>query len=177
MLSIWLALVFLGGVPGLARAGYPGLGKPAPPFVVSSAAGDRLTLDMLRGKVVVMFYESRHVIRQNLELKNELKRLYRAQPDRIKRTIFRLVVINCAEANFVTRPFWKSKLTQHSRKEGFPIYGDWTGSILPKYRLQPEASNFLIIDQQGIIRYYAAGRVNRSRFGEIKRLLSSLVAQ
>ena len=171
-----LFALILAAITFQAWAAYPAVvGKPAPPFVVSSASDEQLSLDMLRGKVVVLFYESRHVIRKNIELKNELKRLYRSQPDRIKDDIFRLVVIDCTEASWITLPVWKSKLTEHSRKEGFTIYGDWTGSMLSNYRLQDNESNFLIIDKNGVIRYSTSGRIENGSFEHIKELLSSLV--
>jgi cytochrome oxidase Cu insertion factor (SCO1/SenC/PrrC family) len=171
----FMAVLALAGITFQAWAAYPGVGKPAPPFIVSSASDEKLTLDMLRGRVIVLFYESRHVIRKNIELKNELKDLYRSQPDRIKKDIFRLVVIDCAEASWVTLPIWKNRLNEHSAKEGFTIYGDWTRSMLASYRMKDNESNFLIIDKDGIIRYAASGRIGNGSFEKIKQLLSSLV--
>jgi len=155
----------------------PPPGKPAPDFQVESGDNQKLSLDMLRGRVVVLFYESRRVIKKNIELKNELKRLYREQPASIQRDIFRLVVIDCSEAIFPTLPIWKSKLREHSRKEGFPIYGDWTGRMCGDYHLKPDESNFLIIDKQGVVRYSAAGKVDHSHFEKIIDLLHSLVRE
>lgn len=149
-------------------------GKPAPDFQVESGDNQPLSLDMLRGKVIVLFYESRHVIKKNIELKNELKRLYREQPPNIQRDIFRLVVIDCSEAIWPTLPIWKSKLREHSRKEGFPIFGDWTRRMYGDYRMAPDESNFLIIDKQGVIRYAAAGKIDRSKFDKIIGLLQNL---
>jgi len=177
ILGVFLAMLTLAGITFQAWAAYPGVGKPAPPFIVSSASDEKLTLGMLRGKVVVLFYESRHVIRKNIELKNELKNLYRSQPANIKNDIFRLVVIDCAEASWITLPIWRSKLNEHSAKEGFTIYGDWTRSMLASYRLKDNESNFLIIDKSGIIRYSASGRVGNGSFEKIKQLLSSLVQE
>jgi predicted transcriptional regulator len=152
-------------------------GKPAPDFRVESADNQELSLDMLRGKVVVLFYESRGVIRKNIALKNELKRLYREQPANVQKEIFRLVVINCTEALWPALPIWKSKLREHSRKEGFPIYGDWTGRMGGDYRMVPQESNFLVIDKHGIIRYAGTGKIDNGQFEKIKDLLFSLVRQ
>jgi alkyl hydroperoxide reductase subunit AhpC len=85
------------------------------------------------------------------------------------------VVIDCSEALWSTLPLWKSKLREHSRKEGFPIYGDWTGKMCGDYHLVPEESNFLVIDKQGIIRYAGAGKIENGHFEKIKGLLISLV--
>jgi len=174
-----LTLLFLGlGVlPPESWASRPMSGKPAPNFLVESGENKKLSLDMIRGKVVVVFYESRNVTRKNLALKNELKRLYQEQPADIKNNIFRLVVIDCSEAHWPTTPIWKSKLTEHSRKEGFTIYGDWNQRMLTDYQLQPDESNFLIIDKNGIIRYSAASKVENGQIEKIKNILASLVLE
>jgi hypothetical protein len=152
-------------------------GRPAPPFVVESGDNHKLTREMILGKVVVLFYESRRVIDKNDELKEELKNLYRCQPEGIKKEIFRLVVIDCSEASPPTLFIWKSKLSSHSRQQGFTIYGDWTRKMLRDYQMQDNDSNFLIIDKQGIIRYSASGRINNGQIPTIKNLLASLVQE
>jgi len=152
-------------------------GKPAPNFLVESGNNQKLSLDMIRGRVIVLFYESRHEIRKNIELKNELKGLYRAQPEDIKQEIFRLVVIDCSTAVWPTTPIWKSKLNEHSRKEGFTIYGDWSGKMLVDYHMKADDSNFLIIDKRGFIRYVATGRISHDQFEKIKEFLHTLARE
>jgi alkyl hydroperoxide reductase subunit AhpC len=152
-------------------------GKPAPPFVVQSGDNQQLTLEMILGKVVVLFYENRHAIDLNDELKNELKGLYRAQPTTIKQEIFRLVVIDCSKATMPTRPIWKSQLSEHSRRQGLTIYGDWDRKMLLDYQMRSNDSNFLIIDKKGIIRYSASGKISNGHIHKIKDLLFSLVQE
>jgi hypothetical protein len=178
--KIALLLILAGGLAVLAPSSwgaYLRLGAPAPAFLVESGDNQKLTLGMLRGKVIVCFYEARQVIRKNIELKNELKRLYRVQPPKIQAEIFRLVVIDCSKALWPAIPLWKSKLCEHSRKEGFPIYGDWTGRMLADYHMKGEESNLIVIDKRGIIRYSASGRISRGKFEEIKNLLLSMVQE
>jgi len=154
-----------------------GLGKPAPTFLLESGDSQKLSLDMTRGKVVVLFYESRHAIKKNLKLKDELKRLYRAQPAPIKHDIFRLVVIDCSEASRITTPIWKLELIRHSREAGFTIYGDWTKRMFADYCMKDGESNFLIIDKQGIIRYTATGKIANDQIPKIEDLLFTLVKE
>ncbi len=152
-------------------------GKPAPPFVVHSGDNQQLTLDMILGKVVVLFYENRHAIDINDALKTELKNLYRAQPVPVKQEIFRLVVIDCSKATLPTKPIWKSQLSEHSRMQGLTIYGDWDRKMLVDYKLRDNDSNFMIIDKKGIIRYSASGKISNGQFHKIKDLLYSLVEE
>jgi len=165
----------LGFWPLEVRGVEPASGKAAPDFLVVSGDDQRLSLDMLRGRVVVLFYESRHALEKNFPLKKELTRIYQAQPASLRRDVFPLVVIDCSEASRTTAPIWKSKLTQSSRREGFTIYGDWDRKMSTDYRMKPADSNFLIIDQEGIVRYAASGKVDPQHFTPITELIFALI--
>ncbi len=162
-----------GALPDVAVA-YLTIGKPAPFFSVESAEDENLTLDMLRGKVIILFYEAREVVRKNREFKDYLKSLYNGQPEAVKENIFRLVVINCSEASFVTKPIWRKKLMEGSMRQGMTIYGDWTGAMLGDYEIQDHDSNFLVIDRNGIIRYAATGLIENSQFEKLREMLLNL---
>ena len=162
-----------GALPDVAAA-YLTIGEPAPFFSVESGEDENLTLDMLRGKVIILFYETREVVRKNREFKDYLKSLYNGQPEAVKENIFRLVVINCLEASFVTKPIWRKKLMEGSMRQGMTIYGDWTGTMLKDYQMQADDSNFLVIDGNGIIRYAAIGLIENGQFEKIKELLLNL---
>jgi hypothetical protein len=150
-------------------------GSPAPNFLVESGDSKKLSLDMIRGKVIVLFYESRHVTKENVALKNELKCYYRVQPANIKNDLFRLLVIDCSESTWPTMPIWKKKLRENSGKEGFTIFGDWNRKMFTDYHMKAEESNFLIIDKHGMIRYSATGKIDQCQFEEIKELLFTLI--
>jgi predicted transcriptional regulator len=152
-------------------------GKQAPPFAVKSGDDQKLTRDMVLGKVVVLFYESRQAIDINDELKDALKCLYRTQPAKIKQEIFRLVVIDCSEAILPTIPIWKSRLSEHSQRQGFTIYGDWNRKMMADYGMHGNDSNFLIIDKHGVIRYSSVGKIASSQIPKIEDLLYSLVKE
>lgn len=167
--------LWLGALPLAVWASFLPLGRPAPNFQVQSGSGQNLSLNMLRGKVIVLFYEFRDSLGQNDALKDMLKQFYRDQPSSIRKEVFRLVVIDCSSSIWATVPIWKSKLREHSRIEGFTIYGDWNGKMLRNYQMQPDKSNFLIIDKHGIIRYSATGTVTPGQFEKIKKLLLNLI--
>jgi alkyl hydroperoxide reductase subunit AhpC len=171
---IMLLLLGLGMLSPDSRAAYSALGQPAPPFEVKSGQDQKLTLEMILGKVVVLFYETRQVVDKNDDLKDELIRLYQDQPENIQKEIFRLVVIDCSQATLPTQAIWKHKLAQHSLALGFTIYGDWNRKMLLDYGLERNDSNFLIIDKNGIIRYSSTGKINNGEIKNIKNLLISL---
>ncbi len=149
-----------------------GIGEPAPAFSLESGNNKKLSLDMLRGKVVVLFYATRDTVEVNDALSRYLDELYAAQPQNIQNQIFRLLVVNAMEATAVTT--WKEKLSETSAKLKVTVYGDWTGSMFVAYRMRDDDSNFVIIDKKGIVRYAASGKIAPSRFEAIKKLLLQL---
>jgi predicted transcriptional regulator len=151
-----------------------GIGEPAPSFSLESGNNKKLSLDMLRGKVVVLFYATRDTVEVNEPLSRYLDALYAAQPQNIQNQIYRLLVVNAMEATAVTT--WKEKLNETSAKLKVTIYGDWTGGMFAAYRMRDNDSNFVIIDKNGIVRFAASGKIASSRFEAIKKLLLELVA-
>ena len=149
-----------------------GTGEPAPSFSLVSGDNKKLTLDMLRGKVVVLFYATRDTVEVNDALSRYLDTLYAAQPQNIQNQIYRLLVVNAMEATAVTT--WKEKLSETSAKLKVTIYGDWTGGMFAAYRMRDNDSNFVIIDKKGIVRFAASGKIANSRFEAIKKLLLEL---
>ncbi len=91
------ALLVCSLVPTGAQA-ILGIGEPAPSFSLVSGNNKKLTLDMLRGKVVVLFYATRDTIEVNDALSHYLDKLYAAQPQNIQNQIYRLLVLNAMEA-------------------------------------------------------------------------------
>ncbi|MGD0216006.1 MAG: hypothetical protein ABSC45_00655 [Desulfobaccales bacterium] len=162
-----------GALPGVAAASLS-VGEPAPFFSVESGDDENLTLDMLSGKVIILFYETREVVEKNREFKDYLKSLYNALPEAVQENVFRLVVINCSEASFATKPIWRMKLREASERQEMTIYGDWTGAMLGDYQIQDHDSNFLVIDRNGIIRYAATGLIENGQFEKLKEMLLNL---
>jgi len=151
-----------------------GTSEPAPSFSLVSGDNKKLTLDVLKGKVVALFYATRETVNVNDELQNYLDTLYAAQPQNIQSQIFRLLVLNTMEATSLTA--WKEKLSETSAKLKITIYGDWSGGMFAAYRMRDNDSNFIIIDKKGIVRFAASGKIANSRFEAIKKLLLELAA-
>ncbi|MFA4904723.1 MAG: redoxin domain-containing protein [Desulfobaccales bacterium] len=149
-----------------------GTSEPAPSFSLMSGDNKKLTLDMLKGKIIVLFYATRDTVNVNEDLQHYLDTLYDAQPQNIQNQIFRLLVVNTMEATSLT--VWKQKLMETSAKLKITIYGDWSGGMFAAYRMRDNDSNFVIIDKRGIVRFAASGRIPNSRFEAIKKLLLGL---
>jgi predicted transcriptional regulator len=171
--SVLIAAALLVGV--LAPTGAQAIlatSEPAPSFSLVSGDNKKVSLDMLKGKVVVLFYATRDTVEVNEDLSRYLDALYAAQPQNIQNQIYRLLVVNAMEATAVTT--WKEKLNETSTKLKVTIYGDWTGSMFAAYRMRDNDSNFVIIDKNGVVRFAASGKIANSRFEAIKKLLLEL---
>jgi peroxiredoxin len=149
-----------------------GSSEPAPSFSLVSGDNKRLTLDMLSGKIVVLFYATRDTAQVDDDLRNYLDALYDTQSKTVQDQIARLLVVNAMEATSLTT--WKEKLIETSTRLKITVYGDWTGDMLATYQMRDNDSNFIIIDKTGIVRFAASGRIDNSRFEVIKTLLVEL---
>jgi hypothetical protein len=74
-----LTVVLSLAICSVPAAASPLIGKEAPPFLVESGDGKVLQAKMLRGKVVVLFYESKDVLAKSRPLKTILNAYYDEQ--------------------------------------------------------------------------------------------------
>ncbi len=162
-------------LPVLASAGGIGTGVKAPFFRVKSGAGEEVTLDSTRGRVVAIVYETKDVVEKSRNLKRELNRCYDELSLDLRKSILRLPVINCSSAFWPITEIWKSKLRENSAKEGLTLYGDWEGSMFSKYKMKDNETNVVIIDKKGIIRYFEQGKFADDEIYRIKSLLTELI--
>lgn len=146
-------------------------GIPAPAFKVVSGNNEELSLDDIKGKVAVIFYETKDTKEKNRRLKDELNKFYDMQQDNVKKLILRIPVINCRGVFFTGA--WKNNLKENSKKEGIAIYGDWDGKMFFSYAIDGKESNLIIIGRDGIVKYSFAGSLGEKDFGRIKDLLAT----
>jgi hypothetical protein len=88
-----LALVSLPVFRSSSLAANGFVGSPAPYFKVQSGDDKEVTLDMVKGKVVAIFYENRDIVNANKRLNNELNKLSYEQTNAAKDMLVRLPII------------------------------------------------------------------------------------
>lgn len=148
------------------------VGEEAPYFRVVSGSNEILTSDMIRGKIAVVFYETKDTIERNRPLKKELNAFYAKMPRAEQNEIIKVAVIRCSAFMPI---IWRKNLREHSKKEGITIYGDWEGSMERDYGMKADESNFLIIDKTGIVRMSSAGIIPVNDFHAIEDLIDDLL--
>ncbi|MFH1684330.1 MAG: YtfJ family protein [Candidatus Margulisiibacteriota bacterium] len=171
---IFMTIVFVASLAIVSFAAGLELGSKAPFFKVKSGAGEELTQEMIKEKVIVIFYETKDVVERNRQLKNELNKFYDEQPDAVKKNIVRLPIINCSGAFWPFSLIWESSLKENSKKEGLTIYGDWNGKVFSNYMMKDNESNVAVIDKKGMLRYIAFGKIEAEEINKIKELLRGL---
>lgn len=173
--NIFLFFAFVLCLPGPSLAGDVICGIPAPYFKVLSGDSEWFSLDNLKGKVGVLFYESKNAIERNRNLKIYLKTFYAAQPASVRGSIVRAGIINCK--NVLLRGIWERELRDNSLKERIMIYGDWSGNMSSAYHAAEDESTVIIIDKKGVIRYQVSGLVKDKDIAEIIALIRDLVKE
>lgn len=151
------------------------IGDVSPFFAVKSGDGKYLTLDDLKGKIVIMFYETRDAVDENKELKKELNGFYDAQSGDIKQKVVKVAIIDCSEAYWPFTIIWKKKLIGCSREKSLTIYGDWDGEMKKAYGFHSGKSNFVILDKAGRVKFFQVEKIARNQFQNIKKFISELV--
>lgn len=151
------------------------VGRPAPPFTVRSGDDTPLSSDTLKGKVVIIFYETREANKKNSDIKDRFNKLYDRQDEETRRAIVRIPVFDCSRTIWPVTAIWKQGLRYHSKRVGMTLYGDWDGRMARDFRMKDDDSNLVIIDRRGIVRYASTGRISDEQFSEIEELLDRLV--
>lgn len=148
------------------------VGDVAPKLSVESGDGKVMTLDMLRGKVIVLVYNTRDTSDRNAKLREALNNFYEAQSGERKYNCFKLVIIDCSSAFFPIDFIWKKKLIEASKVKRMDIYGDWDGKVAEDYGFNLKDSNFVIVDKEGFIRYMSRNEIADEK--EINKIISLL---
>ncbi len=170
-----LLALLLAITPALAQG--PQVGKAAPAFNLESGDEKPLSLADLKGKAVVLFYEKRDQVETNRALKKELNDFYGAQPANFKGVVSRLAVVDCAEASWPFKGFWRDGLMEAQQKEGVPIYGDWDGKMRADYKLPDEQPSFMVLGPGGEVLFFASGQIGPERFKQIKDIIAQATMQ
>ncbi len=144
-------------------------------FTIQSGDGKQFQSSDLKGKVSVLFYETKDAIEQNRQAKDQLNTLFSSYTNEIQQSILRLPVVDCSNASKLFHGIWKKKLIEHSQKEGMVIYGDWKGDMKKAFSFQEDEVYLIIINQQKNIVFSGKGTLNQEAIDTAIQTLKNLI--
>jgi len=164
-LVLGASLAVIGAADALPRPG-----TEAPRARVHDPAGRVLRLERLRGKPVLIVYESRESNEENQTLKDRLSRLAR---DGRYRNRVHLVPVASVEAfdYFPIRGLVEDSIASESQRIGTTIYCDWDGSFRRALALRPERSSVVLVARDGRVIFAYEGPLTRRAQDRLIELL------
>ena len=157
---VLIAAIGMFCLPALAL---PNIGAQSPAFEVKDGDDRELDSASLKGKKLVIFYETRDdsVIEQNRAVKSMILEHLKQDPKLAAQTAI-VPIIDCSSAFALTRSIWKSNLRTNSEKEGLTIYCDWDGSVGRALQVQANQSNVIVVGRDGLVKFAGGGVVKPS---------------
>lgn len=142
-------------------------------FSLPTTSGRDRTLSQLRGKVVVLFYETRGTITQNQHVKDAMGA--RFNRDRTLANRFSLIAAcNVAEYNsWPSQYFAREAITTVARSQRIELWLDWNRTLIQRLALRDGTSNIVLIDKLGRVRERNWGRVADAN---VNALLDRMIA-
>lgn len=151
------------------------VGMVAPPFSVETADGKVTDNGVLKGKVVVLFYESKDAMDKSRPLKNHLNGFYARLETEMQNTMERMAVLACRGVVWPVKEIWKKRMLEESRQWGVPVYGDWDGVMEKAFGFDAEDTNLIVMDRHGVVRYASTGAVSPREADALVNLLAKLL--
>jgi predicted transcriptional regulator len=151
------------------------VGDNLPLFNLESGDCYNLSSGELSGKVTFFFYDNKNTFQRNNDFKLDLYLEYLALTDSEKEDIEIMQVIDCSEANLLSKFFWKKALIRNSRRYNMRIWGDWDGGLKQNCMFMNEESYMLIIDQAGKVVYFQDKLFSAARIREITELVKGII--
>lgn len=153
-----------------SAAALPHVGAPRPNVVLVDAWDRQLQLGSLDGTPTLVVYEDQGSSKVNDGLKRELSRLARGGAYRSQ-----IAVVAVADVSgydyWPVRGFVKDAIRDESRKQGIPIYCDWSADFRRTLSLNRHASNVVLYGRDGTVLYARAGRLTDAEQRELLTLL------
>ncbi len=169
-----LRLLALSALIVTRALGAPGAGATVPPVQVTDTQDHQRKLPT--GKLpVLIFYEDKDAGAQNMDTR---KGIGRFTDNRDNASRFELMAI----ADVEKWNFWPAKkyvlddVRASEKKDGTPIWLDWTGEVRKSWGLTAGRSGVLLIDGDGKVRFAFEGPLGPARIDELCKRLVELGA-
>jgi len=151
------------------------VGDIAPGFEVYGEKSVPLNSSSLKGKVLVITYETKDVVDKNKKFKDRV--LDYLSGDDKRSTVTIVPVINCFKYTWPFDKYCITKVQENARMLGMRLYDDRKGTIYDDFNIKDNESNVIIVDKKGIVSYCKEGRLNDTEIDDALKLIQKLATQ
>lgn len=149
-------------------------GAPPVDFSLPTTAGRDRSLAQMRGKVVVLFYETRGTISQNQHVKDAMGVRFNRERALANR-ITLIAACNVAEYNsWPSQYFAREAISAVARSQRIELWLDWNRTLIGRLGLRDAASNIVVVDRMGVVRERHFGRLADGQVGPLLDRIVSL---
>lgn len=159
-------------IAGIALASPLKVGDIAPGFEVYGEKSVPLHSSSLKGKVLIITYETKDVVDKNKKFKDRV--LNYLSGDDTRSTVAIVPVINCFKYTWPFDKYCITKVQENARTLGMRLYDDRKGTMYDDFTIRDNESNVFVVDKKGIVSYRKEGRLNDAEIDDVMKLLQKL---
>lgn len=159
-------------IAGMVLASTLEVGDVAPGFEVYEGKSVPLNSSSLKGKVLIITYETKDVLDKNKKFKDRM--LDYLSEDDTHSTVAIVPVINCFKYTWPFDKYCITKVQENARTLGMRLYDDRKGTMYDDFNIRDNESNVFIVDKKGVVSYRKAGRLNDAERNDAMKLIQKL---
>ncbi len=152
-----------------ARIALPG--SAAPEFLIETHNSIKVTNRNFKNKFYAFIFEGRGGDNKNMHVRRRIVSFIRMLPLAKRKKIRFFAVADVSGYISLIRGIIRSKIRSNQKKQKIMIYCDWEAHILERFGLVSNGTNFVLVDNKGIIRFKIRGIVSRVKLARIMKYL------
>ncbi len=146
-------------------------GQKAPKFVVETHDGKKITNKHFKGVYYLFIFEGKNGEQKNNHVRIRVENFIRMLPEKKRKKITFFSVADVSGYISLIRGIIRSKIQTNEKEQNVRIYCDFSGHILKKFQLKEDFTNFVLVDNKGVVKFIQRGVVSVKKLKEITRYL------
>lgn len=126
-------------------------------FTLPTTEGRTRSVSQYRGRVVIIFYETRDSTNENQQVKDALGQRLRADPSLVQRFML-IPVANVGDYNFwPAHTFAREAISAVANSQHVVLWFDWNHALTQRLGMRDGTSNIVVLDRDGRVRFRRLG--------------------
>ncbi len=147
-------------------------GNPAPPFSAEATNGKQATQEIFKDKYYAFILEGQSTANKNIHVRYRIESIIAMLPQEKRESFIFFTVADVSSLSSLVHWIVRSKVKSNEQENKVTIYMDFKGEILKNFQLSQQTSNFVLVDNHGIIRFIKSGTVTEEELQQICSYLS-----